>query len=209
MTTTLANTLLVSPRIRAEAPGPWKKSESLEHAYIVSRAVGASAIINSATLDIGLKSLSRLFLGRGAVAVTIAHELVRHQFAEGNPFDNIVVGTLPSVAAERFGQASASLIGSLIRRVIGPIPMQNSGDVGVTSLHELEGSNVIARRSTIPTDSKTNAKWLEEHSREYTGNWIALREGQLLGSDPSRVELTRRLRTQKQLAGAFLVCLKT
>jgi hypothetical protein len=65
-----------------------------------------------------------------------------------------------------------------------------------------------APRPATPTDSKTNAKWLKTNSSQYAGLWIALRDGQLLGTEPSRADLTRRLRAEHQLAGAFLVSLK-
>ena len=48
-----------------------------------------------------------------------------------------------------------------------------------------------------------NNAWLREHAREYSGKWVGLREGVLVGEDTSRVALHRRLEQTGQLEGVF------
>jgi hypothetical protein len=48
-----------------------------------------------------------------------------------------------------------------------------------------------------------NNAWLREHAREYVGKWVALRDGVLVGEDPNRVALHRRLQQAGQLDGVF------
>lgn len=42
-------------------------------------------------------------------------------------------------------------------------------------------------------------EWLAEHTEEYAGHWVALRKGQLVGADPDRVALHRRLEAADDL----------
>jgi hypothetical protein len=58
------------------------------------------------------------------------------------------------------------------------------------------------------TDAESNGNWIRDHSADYAGQWIALREGALLDADPSRAKLTARLRAEGRSTGATLVCLK-
>jgi hypothetical protein len=46
---------------------------------------------------------------------------------------------------------------------------------------------------------------LRAHSGEYAGQWVALRNGTLVGADVSRVALHRRLEQDGELAGITLV----
>jgi len=41
--------------------------------------------------------------------------------------------------------------------------------------------------------SRSNMEWLNEHAGEYSGQWLALRDGQLLGSSKSLEELVREV----------------
>jgi hypothetical protein len=43
---------------------------------------------------------------------------------------------------------------------------------------------------TANTDTRTNRQWLKEHAGEYQGQWIALRNGELLGASRSLNKLT-------------------
>jgi hypothetical protein len=44
------------------------------------------------------------------------------------------------------------------------------------------------------------ADWLREHAHAYQGKWVALRDGRVIDSDPSRVELHRRIEGSPALA---------
>lgn len=44
--------------------------------------------------------------------------------------------------------------------------------------------------------SRNNMEWLNEHAGEYSGQWLALRDGQLLGSSRSLEELVQEVRVK-------------
>ncbi|UCH96032.1 MAG: hypothetical protein JSV88_04060 [Candidatus Aminicenantes bacterium] len=50
---------------------------------------------------------------------------------------------------------------------------------------------------------KEDALWLQDNSDKYKGNWIALKNGILLGAHESRIELRRSLKHTGKLAGAM------
>jgi hypothetical protein len=50
---------------------------------------------------------------------------------------------------------------------------------------------------------KKDALWLQNNSDKYKGNWIALKNGILLGTHESRIELRRSLKQVGKLAGAM------
>jgi hypothetical protein len=50
---------------------------------------------------------------------------------------------------------------------------------------------------------RKNALWLQNNSEKYTGKWIALKNGTLLGSHKSLVELRLSLKKAGKLAGAM------
>jgi hypothetical protein len=54
---------------------------------------------------------------------------------------------------------------------------------------------------------KDDCSWLQKHSIRYKGQWVALKQGVLLGSHVSRVELHRSLKQSGKLVGAtfFLI----
>jgi hypothetical protein len=230
MTNALANNLAVDTPT-AEQHGRRKKGDPLDEAYVVSGGVDPTAVITGATLD-----HKREY---GAIAVTIARELVYHQFPEHEPFYGVVVRHW-FVAAERIGQANASLGAGvtslseetgLIGRVrwIGRVALEEQvrdllacGEVREarelvesTPAVELDGWRSLLRPPSATVrpaqgevDTMENYRWLKEYAAEYAGQWIALKAGELLAADLSRAELTRKLRVEGRLAGAFLVCLK-
>jgi hypothetical protein len=53
-----------------------------------------------------------------------------------------------------------------------------------------------------------NLAWLKQHHHEYEGQWIALNEGDFLGSNTSFVELRRTLKNAGQLNIALFINLK-
>lgn len=55
-----------------------------------------------------------------------------------------------------------------------------------------------------PTDSTANAEWLREHSDEYRGQWVALKDGELVAAHESRRALVTSLRADDRLAGVML-----
>jgi hypothetical protein len=50
---------------------------------------------------------------------------------------------------------------------------------------------------------KKDALWLQDNSEKYKGNWIALKNGILLGAHESRIELRRSLKQAGKLAGTM------
>jgi hypothetical protein len=50
---------------------------------------------------------------------------------------------------------------------------------------------------------KKDALWLQNNSDKYKGNWIALKNGILLGANESRIELRRSLKQAGKLAGTM------
>ena len=54
--------------------------------------------------------------------------------------------------------------------------------------------------STTHGDTTANGTWLREHWREYPGKWVALRDGNLVDHDESRISLHNRL-AEKNLLG--------
>ncbi len=237
MTTALLDEWPLAPVVRRQVGDP-KGPQTLECAYLVSGVVDPGSTMSGATLDCRRELVGQVASGSAAMGLTIAREIVKHLFVEADPLRALVVGSLTTVVAERIGQATTSLVGTRIRKVIGPIQTPYVDDVGVTCLRNITGSMGRIRnwadrveyavsdggrswyvdheplsvadpaRANSLNDSKANASWLKENSASFRGQWIALKEGNLLGADPSRLELTRKLRAAKNLAGAFLVSLK-
>ena len=54
------------------------------------------------------------------------------------------------------------------------------------------------------SDFSRNADWLREHREAYTGNWVALLDGQLVDYDKSRLALHRRLEAAGKLTKGTL-----
>jgi len=50
-----------------------------------------------------------------------------------------------------------------------------------------------------------NVAWLRHHSRPYYGQWIALREGVLLGANESRSTLRQQLKDSGIYQGAVFI----
>lgn len=57
------------------------------------------------------------------------------------------------------------------------------------------------------TDSAANAAWLRENGAAHEGNWVALKDGELVAEHKSRRALTHRLREDGRLEGVMLVSL--
>jgi hypothetical protein len=55
------------------------------------------------------------------------------------------------------------------------------------------------------TGSSSARQWLRQHAKEYAGQWVALREGALLGANTSRVALHQSLQRSGALEGALFV----
>jgi hypothetical protein len=55
---------------------------------------------------------------------------------------------------------------------------------------------------------RKNIEWLKKHHREYQGQWVALNEGGLLGSNENLVELRRALKNSGDLSSAIFMSLK-
>lgn len=64
---------------------------------------------------------------------------------------------------------------------------------------------VISEHGATGGDLRNNTAWLKQHTAEYQGYWVALRQGVLLGSDKNRTELHHRLKNAGKLSGAMFV----
>ena len=68
---------------------------------------------------------------------------------------------------------------------------------------------ILAKPKAKISNSATGGKikgdvaWLHKNSSHYKGRWIALKNGVLLDSDKSRVELHRSLKQAGKLSGAM------
>jgi hypothetical protein len=64
---------------------------------------------------------------------------------------------------------------------------------------------VVARPKTGRGDSLENMRWIEAHRDEHRGEWVALRDGALVDSDPSRIALANRLLAKNALDGVLFI----
>lgn len=64
---------------------------------------------------------------------------------------------------------------------------------------------VVSEHDATGGDLGNNTTWLKQHTSEYQGRWVALKQGVLLGSHKSRVELHRHLKNAGKLSGAMFV----
>lgn len=59
-----------------------------------------------------------------------------------------------------------------------------------------------------PAFKLKNIEWLRQHHQEYHGQWIALHNGQLLGSHESFLQLRQILKNLGQLKSTIFINLK-
>jgi hypothetical protein len=52
----------------------------------------------------------------------------------------------------------------------------------------IEATRAMARAASL-RDSAADFKWLREHRREYAGQWVALKDGQLISHGPAAKEV--------------------
>ncbi|OQW92420.1 MAG: hypothetical protein BWK78_01760 [Thiotrichaceae bacterium IS1] len=70
---------------------------------------------------------------------------------------------------------------------------------------------VLAKTKVLPSTPASsvgnfaNAAWLRHHARQYQGQWIALREGVLLGAHKNHRELSQQLRDSGTEPGAMVI----
>jgi len=67
----------------------------------------------------------------------------------------------------------------------------------------LENPKAKLDKSAGGESIKKDALWLKDNSEKYKGNWIALKNGILLGAHESRIELRRSLKQAGKLAGTM------
>lgn len=60
------------------------------------------------------------------------------------------------------------------------------------------------RAKTGQSDFSKNAEWLRKHRASFTGHWVALHDGRLIGHDISRVALHRRLQSAGKMVKGTL-----
>lgn len=90
---------------------------------------------------------------------------------------------------------------ALARKALSPVPEGLSEQLD--RCRRLLAEPVIT--SGGPASGKNFRKdfdWIEQHSRRYKGLWIAIKDGELLGSNRSRLSLQRELERKKILRGA-------
>lgn len=65
----------------------------------------------------------------------------------------------------------------------------------------------VARETGVATgrDLRVDSLWLEENSDQYLGQWVALKDSELLGCNSSRSALRENLKRKGKLKGALLV----
>jgi hypothetical protein len=68
-----------------------------------------------------------------------------------------------------------------------------------------EPTRDASRGSAPVADSRANGEWLRAHAAEHEGNWVALKDGELVAKHKSRRALTHWLRADGRLEGVFLV----
>ncbi len=59
------------------------------------------------------------------------------------------------------------------------------------------------KKSATGNDNRKNALWFRENAHKYKGKWIALKDGVLLGSHKSRIELHQNLKQAGNLSGSL------
>jgi hypothetical protein len=57
----------------------------------------------------------------------------------------------------------------------------------------LAGPTRAASMAAADTSNRNNREWLKTHAGEYTGQWVALRDGHLIGTADSLRELTEKV----------------
>jgi len=88
------------------------------------------------------------------------------------------------------------------RKEISRVP---SGTSSLLDQWRLVLAEPRGKRQGRASDSrvKANLDWIQRNSERYKGQWVALREGQLLGSNPSRLTLRSHLKESNELKGAM------
>jgi hypothetical protein len=61
----------------------------------------------------------------------------------------------------------------------------------------------ILDKPAAKTNIKEDARWLHNNSEKYSGKWIALKNGKLLGTHESRLKLRHTLKQAAKLPGAM------
>ena len=94
------------------------------------------------------------------------------------------------------------------RKIISKVPFGHS-----KILDSWRG--VIAPPIAIPSGTKPGGRdirldsfWLEYHSKEYGGQWVALKDGEFLGANSNKKALQSALKQAGRLEGAFLTKIK-
>ena len=64
---------------------------------------------------------------------------------------------------------------------------------------------VRGTRPAQPLHLTAAQSWFKEHASQYTGQWVAVRGGALLGSAPTLQELHKRIGVEGQTASTIVV----
>lgn len=65
--------------------------------------------------------------------------------------------------------------------------------------HVLAPPKVVVGKATTDSGHKANREWLKTHGGEYSGQWVAVRNGELLGASGSLEELAKQVGDTKNV----------
>jgi len=68
----------------------------------------------------------------------------------------------------------------------------------------LKAPEARAEGTSTGESAADNIDWLHRHAAEYLGQWVALRDGKLVGHAPDRRTLVRSLRERSEAAGLLM-----
>lgn len=88
------------------------------------------------------------------------------------------------------------------RKVLSTIQTGNSVtlDRWIKTLTE---PKAVVEKGSSAKNIKDEAVWLKQNSEDYKGKWVALKNGELLGADKSRITLHTSLKQTGNLSGAM------
>jgi hypothetical protein len=75
-------------------------------------------------------------------------------------------------------------------------------------MHNIPKPIIKGTRPATGIPPHKNIAWLEKYHQDYTGKWIALHDGHLLGAHESFIELRRAIKKAVQLRLAVFINLK-
>jgi Family of unknown function (DUF5678) len=101
--------------------------------------------------------------------------------------------------------ASSSVVEA--RRLLADLLRVAPDDPEVARWNKILGRPRIhsAPRAAPRTDPRIYDDWFKNEAERHAGEWVALRDGKLVGSDRDRVKLHRELEARGELTGTLFV----